>query len=85
MSTLCVSSAAFSYCIFYISLSLSLSLSLSFQRKCEQYWPDNLKEYKEFGHGIRVEVVSVTPYADFEMRKIVVTQVNYSLTCLVVI
>ena len=70
-----------------ISLSLGRSLSLSLflsplythpQRKCEQYWADNIGEdYQTPDKKLNITTTSVMPYADFAIRTFSVKSVSF--------
>ena len=47
------------------------------QRKCEQYWPDNVHEtYDPPETTFIVSFEEVQPFADYEIKKLVVTNVS---------
>ena len=46
------------------------------QRKCELYWPEKVGETFKPGSGLHVEYKEVIPFADFEIKKFVVTNVS---------
>lgn len=47
------------------------------QRKCERYWPDNIHDtYTPPETTLVVSFEEVQPFADYEIRKLVVTNVR---------
>jgi hypothetical protein len=50
---------------------------LIFQRKCEQYWPENVHDtYSPPETTLLVSFEEVQPFADYEIKKLVVTNVS---------
>ena len=50
---------------------------LFFQRKCEQYWPDNVHDtYQPLETTLLVSFEEILPFADYEIKKLVVTNVS---------
>ena len=49
---------------------------LFLQKKCEEYWPVNVGESVEPGHGLNVALTSMLPFAEYSVRKMTVTQVS---------
>ena len=50
------------------------------QRKCELYWPEKVGDTFKAGCGIHVQYKEVVPFADFEIKKFIVTNVSPQLT-----
>ena len=47
------------------------------QRKCEQYWPDNVHDtYVPPETTLVVSFEEVQPFADYEIKKLIVTNVR---------
>ena len=46
------------------------------QKKCECYWPENINGTFEPGLGITVVLISLTPFAEYVIRKMSVTKVR---------
>ena len=58
-------------------LSPPLPSTLSPQRKCEQYWPDNVNDtFTPSGSSITVLMTELQAFADYEIRKFLVTDVR---------
>ena len=50
-----------------------------FQRKCEPYWPDNVHDvYNPPNTSLSVSFEELQPFADYEIKKLVVTNVRLS-------
>ena len=48
-----------------------------FQRKCEPYWPDNVHDvYNPPNTSLSVSFDELQPFADYEIKKLVVTNVR---------
>ena len=63
------------------SFSLSLYPPLPPQRKCEQYWADNIGEdYQTPDKKLNITTTSVMPYADFSIRTFSVKSVSFHST-----
>ena len=48
------------------------------QRKCEPYWPDSKAEPVLTNRGVQVTLSSIEPFADFEIRTLIVKCVSGS-------
>ena len=48
------------------------------QKKCECYWPELISDTFEPGQGITVVLNSITPFTDYTVRKMTVTQIRTS-------
>ena len=46
------------------------------QPKCEQYWPSGVEESISLSGGMSVQLLEVVPFADYEMRKLVISHVS---------
>ena len=51
-------------------------VSFLFQRKCEQYWPEKVGETISPDGGVSVLLKSVLPFAEYEIRELVLTNVR---------
>ena len=55
-----------------------------FQRKCEPYWPDNVHDvYNPPNTSLSVSFDELQPFADYEIKKLVVTNVRQWSVCLI--
>ena len=50
------------------------------QKKCEKYWEEELNKTVEKGRGIEITTVKFKPYADYEVRDILVANVSDTYT-----
>ena len=55
-------------------------VSFLFQRKCEQYWPERVGETISPDGGVSVLLKSVLPFAEYEIRELVLTNVRVDST-----
>ena len=46
------------------------------QKKCEQYWPASMEETKDVGNSLSVRMTSLLPFAEYDIRSLVVTNVS---------
>ena len=54
-------------------------MCVSVQRKCETYWPDNVHDtYTPPDTNLMVTFSEVQPFADYEIKKLVLTDVSLS-------
>ena len=53
----------------------------SLQKKCECYWPEDINGTFEPGQGLKVVLVSMTPFTEYTVRKMTVTKVRYFHVC----
>ena len=44
--------------------------------KCEQYWPNNIEETITLSGGLSVLLQEVIPFADYELRKLIISKVR---------
>ena len=61
-----------------VSISYSNSndlILLKPQKKCECYWPRSINNAFEPGQGIKVVLSSMTPFAEYTVRKMTITKV----------
>ena len=52
----------------------------SLQRKCEQYWSDNVNDTFDAG-SLAVTLTDLVPYADYEIKRFSITDVSALLFC----
>jgi len=46
------------------------------QVKCEQYWPENINATLNPGYNLSVTLTSSLPFAEYEIRKLVLKDVR---------
>ena len=56
--------------VFYMSL---------LQEKCQQYWPGHINITETKGPNLYITVTSFVPYAEYQIRKIQIRTVSFSL------
>ena len=53
----------------------------SLQRKCEQYWSDNVNDTFDAG-SLVVTLTDLVPYADYEIKRFSITDVSVHTCCI---
>ena len=51
------------------------NISFTSQRKCEQYWPDNVNDTYDAGN-LSVTLTDLVPYADYEIKRFSIKDVS---------
>ena len=62
-------------CAFLVLIHNNIMLDL--QKKCEEYWPVNVGESVQPGHGLTTTLTSILPFAEYSLRKMTLTCVSY--------
>ena len=65
----------------HITLNERLMQKLPYyQVKCEQYWPSNVQGTVTLNGGLSVLLQEVIPFADYELRKLIISNVRHKGT-----
>ena len=60
---------------FIVVYTCLTSISFASQRKCEQYWPDNVNDTYDAGN-LSVTLTDLVPYADYEINRFSIKDVS---------
>ena len=63
-------------CTFLCTVLKAKGFVICLQKKCEQYWPENIDETLTPGLNLSVTLTSILPYAEYEVRKFTVKDVS---------
>ena len=66
-------------------MKIAMNMFCSIQKKCEQYWPEQINVTETKGSKFKVTVTSFVPSAEYQIRKIHLTPVSDLLLQLVVV